>query len=419
MPQIHKRFTDDQIKCLLQSYENGNITRENLQTVLDIGKTRFFALLRAYRQEPETFSIDYKRMSKSRLSPTVEEKIGQFLEEEKDLIDHADIPVSTYNYAAINERLKEIGITISTTTLINRAKALGHYMPQKKKKQVHDREVLTSAIGDLIQHDASLHKWAPYAAEKWSLITSLDDHSRMILFADFYEKETSWVHIQAAQALMQTYGIPHRYYVDNLRVFRFVQHRDSVWRKMTLGSDDVLTQWGRVMEQMHTKVEYAMSPQAKGKIERPYRWLQDRIVRTCAREKIDNLSEARDVLAHEVFQYNYRRIHSTTHEIPALRFENASKEGRTLFKPFAVPKPFVSPKDIFCIQHNRVADGYRKVSFASRIFEIPGVDPRDDIAIHCVPDIEKSLVELRFWREDKMLLSTFLPLISNHKGVHF
>ena len=97
-------------------------------------------------------------------------------------------------------------------------------------------------MGDLIQHDASLHKWSPFAEEKWTLITSLDDHSRMLLYADFVETETSWAHIQAAQSLMQTFGVPQRYYVDNLRVFRFVQSRDSVWRKMVLGTDDVNTQ---------------------------------------------------------------------------------------------------------------------------------------------------------------------------------
>jgi hypothetical protein len=47
-------------------------------------------------------------------------------------------------------------------------------------------------------------------------------------------------------------------------------------------------------------VIYALSPQAKGKIERPYQWLQDRIVRTCAREDIRTIEKAREVLKYEV-----------------------------------------------------------------------------------------------------------------------
>ena len=410
MTHIHKRFTLEQVKVLLSSYENGNLSRSNLQEVLGIGKTRFFEILKQYRTNPDSFSIEYKRNNKSRLSMEAEEKIRLFLEEEKALIDNPDLPIHTYNYSAINDRLKENGIVVSTTTVINRAKSYGCYIRQKKKTTVHDREVLTSAVGDLIQHDASIHKWSPFANEKWTLITSLDDHSRMILFADFFERETSWAHIQAVQNLMQRYGVPHRYYVDNLRVFRFVQHRDSTWQKITLGTDDVLTQWGRVMERMNTKIVYAMSPQAKGKIERPYGWLQDRLVRTCARQNISDIQEAKEVLAQEVHRYNFHQVHSTTKEIPALRFEKAIKEKRSLFRPFAVPKPFSSPKDIFCIQYQRVSNGYRKVSFAGKEFQIPGVNPYDDVEIHCVPDLENGIVELRFWCENKMLFSTFLPL---------
>ncbi len=59
--------------------------------------------------------------------------------------------------------------------------------------------LITSAAGALIQHDASLHKWSPYALDKWTLITSLDDYTRMLLYADFVESETSWAHIQSAQ----------------------------------------------------------------------------------------------------------------------------------------------------------------------------------------------------------------------------
>lgn len=410
MAQIHKRFTLEQVIVLLSSYENGNLSRSDIQDVLGIGKTRFFEILKQYRSNPDSFSIDYKRNNKSRLSMEAEEKIRLFLEEDKALIDNPDLPIHTYNYSAINDRLKENGILVSTTTVINRARSYGYYVRRKKKKAVHDREVLTSAVGDLIQHDASIHKWSPFANEKWTLITSLDDYSRMILFADFFERETSWAHIQAVQNLMQQYGIPHRYYVDNLRVFRFVQHRDSTWQKMTLGTDDVLTQWGRVMGQMNTKIVYAMSPQAKGKIERPYGWLQDRVVRTCARQNISDIRAAKEVLAQEVHRYNFHQVHSTTKEIPALRFENAIREKRSLFRPFAVPKPFSSPKDIFCIQYQRVSNGYRKASFAGHEFQISNVNPYDDIEIHCVPDPDKDTVELRFWCENKMLLSTFLPL---------
>lgn len=316
MAQIHKKFTVDQVKVLFSSYEVGHISRSEIENTLGIGKTRFFALLKQFRNQSDSFSIAYQRKHKSRLSAEVEEKIRIELQRDKELVENKELPISTYNYAALTDRLKKSGMTVSTTTIIKRAIQQGCYLPKKRRKDRHDREVITAAIGDLVQHDASLHKWSPFAPDKWTLITSLDDYSRMMLYADFVEAETSWAHIQSAQYLMQHFGIPNRYYVDNLRVFRFIQNRDSVWKNLVLGTDDVNTQWRQVLALMKTEVIYALSPQAKGKIERPYRWLQDRIVRACALEHITTLADAHLILREEVHRYNYQQVHSTTHEIP-------------------------------------------------------------------------------------------------------
>jgi hypothetical protein len=49
MGQLHKSFTDEQIKVLLQTYCQGKMRRANIQEILGIGKTRFYALLKSYR----------------------------------------------------------------------------------------------------------------------------------------------------------------------------------------------------------------------------------------------------------------------------------------------------------------------------------------------------------------------------------
>ena len=419
MAQIHKQFTTEQIKVLLEAYNQGHLSRGEIEKTLGISKTRFFAIMKRYRTNPETFSVKYERNRNSKLNEKVEEEIQKELFRDKELIENKDLPVYGYNYAALNDRLRKEGIQVSTTTIIKRAKSLGCYQAKKRKKGDHDREVITSAIGDLIQHDASIHKWSPYAESKWTLITSLDDYSRMFLYADFVESETSWAHIQAVQYLMQHFGIPYRYYVDNLRVFRFIQHRDSVWKNLVLGTDDVNTQWRQILALMNTDVIYALSPQAKGKIERPYRWLQERIVRTCALEHIETLDDARLVLREEVHRYNYQQIHSTTQEIPALRFEKARKENRSLFRPFSLPKPYTSAKDVFCIRHHRVADGYRRITIEGHSIQISGIRPREEIDLHFIPDESKNFVEIRFWATGKLVHTENLPFNSLKKVVHF
>ena len=57
MTQLHRRFSDDQVKMLLKGYCQGLLERANIQEMLGIGKTRFFALLKEYREDPVAFSV--------------------------------------------------------------------------------------------------------------------------------------------------------------------------------------------------------------------------------------------------------------------------------------------------------------------------------------------------------------------------
>jgi hypothetical protein len=416
MGQLHKRFTVEQVKVLFQSYIQGTIARTEVEEILQVNKTRFFAILKGYRRDPESFSIAYERKTPARLSEQVEATIAEELLREKALVEDPQLPISSYNYLAMRDRLKKRGITVSATTITKRAKELDCYQPHRKHK-VHDREVITTAIGALVQHDASTHLWSPFAAEKWTLITSLDDYSRKLLYADFVTQETSWAHIQAAQAVLQAFGLPLSYYVDNLRVFRFVQNRDAVWRKHILVTDDIDPQWRQVMRLMGVDVTYALSAQAKGKIERPYRWLQDRIVRTCALEKITALEEVRSVLRDEVDRYNNHQVHSTTGEIPGLRFENARKAGTSLFRPFSLPKPFTSTKDVFCLRDTRMLNGYRRISLFNQEIDVPHVPLHEDVELHMIPNLDKQILEVRIWWNHKMVHSINLPLADLR--VHF
>jgi transposase len=416
MDQLHKRFSVEQVKLLLQRYTEGKLSRAEIEEVLGIGKTRFFGLLKTYRAEPKTFSIEYERRTPGRLSEEAEQQIAQELKREKELVDDPQLPITSYNYTALRDRLQKKKIQVSVPTIIQRAKQLECYKPQRKHK-IHDRVVVTSAIGALIQHDASLHLWSPYASEKWTLITSIDDFSRLLLFADFVSEEGSWAHIQAAQRLMQGFGLPLRYYVDNLRVFRFVPERDSVWRKNVLETEDIITQWRQVLAVLKVEVTYALSPQAKGKVERPYRWLQDRIVRTCALEKLSNLEDVRSVLQEEVQRYNDHQVHSTTGEIPRVRFEQARRTGNSLFRPFILPKPYTSLKDVFCLHTTRIVNGYRKISFISQEIEVPHVPLRETVDLHIIPDLEKRSLEVRIWWQKQMVRALHLPLPTT--PVHF
>jgi hypothetical protein len=287
-------------------------------------------------------------------------------------------------------------------TIIDRAKKNDFSLPKKQKKTIHDREVLTHYIGELIQHDSSYHLWSPAAQEKWYLITSLDDFSRYIPYAALVRKETSWAHISALQTVILRYGCPQSYYVDSHSIFRFVQGRDSLYRNHYTLTDEATPQWKQVLDDCQIKVTYALSPQAKGKIERPFGWLQDRLVRSLVREEVTDVRKAQRILNRELYRYNHQQVHSTTQEIPSLRFQRALKENQSLFRSFQVRPPWISPKDIFCLRVDRTIDAYRKISINNFRLKINGATPFQKVTLRIYP-LTTTLSEVRFWSNNKLI----------------
>lgn len=403
MSQLHKRFNTDQVKLIFDWYETKKLSLKEALGKLEIKERRFYKLLAKYRHNRSKFKVSYSRTrSNNRISPYVEKKIRSELEDEKKIIDNPQMPIHYYNYSAIkDEVVKFTGELVSVPTVINRARDWGFYMIRPKRRKVHDREVITQAVGMLLQHDSSHHLWSPFAKEKWSLITTIDDYSRLILYVDFCYPETTWDHIKASEFVIIKYGIGLAYYADSHSIFRFVCHRDSIWHKQVRGTDEVDTQWKRVVESLGMQVWHALSPQAKGKVERPYQWLQDRIVRKCAKRGIKTIAEARPILYEEVNRYNYHQVHSTTKEIPIIRFKKAIGEGKTCFKPLKLKEPITSTKDIFCLKEQRRVNGYHRISWQNQIFQTPRDIPiGTKVTLNIIPD--QQFPELRLWHNNRL-----------------
>ena len=213
--QLHKNFVDEQVKLILKSYVDKEIKIIPILSILRIKRSRFFELLNRYKKGPDNFSIQYKRnISNYRIDREIEVNIIKELNTEKNLIKEKETPIRCYNYSYIKDILEnEYNQKVSLTTIINRAKTNGFYLTKPKRK-VHDQEVITNYPGELIQHDSSHHQFSKNA-NKWYLITSLDDYSRLILYACLVERETTWEHILALEDVLIKYGFPLAYYVDS------------------------------------------------------------------------------------------------------------------------------------------------------------------------------------------------------------
>lgn len=402
--QLHKRVTDDQLKMLLNMYLNKTITLQQVLQQLECSDRRFYQILKKYQKAPEKFTIAYARNTPQHRSPKkVDKVIREELQKDRKLIGNKEIPIWQYNYAAVRDNvIKRINRKISAQTVRNRAKEWGYWIYKVRKEKAPPREVVTEAAGMLLQHDSSHHKWSPYADKKWVLITTLEDYSRYLLYADFVEVETTWAHIHAVESVVLKYGVGLTYYVDSHSIFRFVCHQDSIWHRQIKGTDEVLTQWKRVVEKCNMQVWYALSAQAKGKIERPYRWLQDRIVRRCAHEHVTDIQQAKTVLQQELHRYNEKQVHSTTGEIPGIKLRKAFKEGRNCFKPFKLQSPYRSIRDIFCLHELRKVDGYNKISWNGNKIAVPISLPQGtEIELHVI--LDRNRTEVRLWYKEKVL----------------
>ena len=402
--QLHKRFTTSQIIALLEKHESKEIELSYILNILGISRRRFFNILKSYREDKDNFSIGYKRNnSNNKIDKNIEKNILAELKIEKDLIEAEDNTIRSYNYSYIKDRLEEnYKSEVSLPTVIDRAKKGGFYINMPKSK-AHDREVVTNYAGELVQHDSSHHKWSPYADKKWYLITSIDDCSRYLLYYNLVECETSWTHIMSLEDVAVLYGLAYSYYFDCHSIFRFVQGRDSLWRNHYKVTEDVDPQVKKILLELGVKVRYALSPQAKGKIERPYRWLQDRIVRTCAREGVTDISDGIKVLRAEAERYNFRQVHSVTGEVPYYRLRRLTDEGKSLFREFVLPEPYKSTKDVFALRDERTVNPYRKISFNKLIFPISGAPIREKVNLRIVPNIESGMAEIRIWYKDNLI----------------
>ena len=106
MKQLHKGFTDFQIKNLLTRYLKKKLERKDLQKVVGIKNTRFFALIKRFKDDPENFSVSYFRSTPTRtISKAIETNIMKELKIEKDLIKTKVVPIRCYNYSYIKDIL--------------------------------------------------------------------------------------------------------------------------------------------------------------------------------------------------------------------------------------------------------------------------------------------------------------------------
>lgn len=393
-PQVHKRIVLLFMKEVFDAYLHERFTLAQAIETLGLGRSNFFRYMKMYRQHPEGFSLKYvRKTATNKLTAAQDEIIARMIREEKELVKHPGYEVKRINFEALSVELKkQHEIAVPAETIRQKAIKWNLYLPRQRNAKIY-RQLETTKIGRLFQHDTCLHQWSPYLAPFY-LILTVDDHSRRILCARFFEKESSMNHILCVRDTLIEFGLPLAYYTDRHSIFTYNEKESYRYRFQTK-TEDAQVQWQRVMKLLEIQSILANSPQAKGKVESKFKYLQGRVVRRCAKEQAKTVEHAQRILDEEVSYYNEHKKHHVTDETPKERWDKAIKEGRSVLRSC-----LGSHKSIFCLQYSKKLDAYGRTTLKGTEIQVKKA-PLKNVTIHYIE--ENGEVEIRVWCDGELL----------------
>jgi hypothetical protein len=150
--------------------------------------------------------------------------------------------------------------------------------PRSRRRPPHrTRRERAAREGQLVQADGSPHRWLGPEGPEWTLIAGIDDATGAIPWALFRAQEDAAGYMAWLRRVVETKGVPLAVYVDRHGIFQRRKH--EAWTlEEELAGGPLPTQLGRVFEELGIRVIHALSPQAKGRVERLFGTLQDRLV---------------------------------------------------------------------------------------------------------------------------------------------
>lgn len=180
---------------------------------------------------------------------------------------------------------REHECTISVETLRQWMMAQGLWKAKAKRVRLHHSRDRRPRRGELIQIDGSTHDWFEGRSSKCTLIAFIDDASSHVMVMKFFEAETTAAYLELLNQYVTRYGKPLSLYSDRHGIF--TKHDPE---------DPDPTQYGRATLQLGIEPIQARSPQAKGRIERLFKTMQDRLVKAMRLAGINDMHAANEWL---------------------------------------------------------------------------------------------------------------------------
>src|SRR6266404_4945028 len=366
-------MSDGELRRLevLRDVDRGGLPVGAAAQLLERSERQVWRLLKAFRAEGAPGLISKKRGRPSNRKTS-------------DAIRSAVLWIMRQNYADFGPTLAaeklagEHGFSFSSETLRKWMIADGLWLDRKqRRKHVHQPRHRRDCVGELVQIDGCEHWWFEDRGPQCTLLVFIDDATSRLMQLHFVESESTFSYFHATRAYLEAWGKPVAFYSDKHGVFR-VNHPGA------LGGDG-MTQFGRALDALNIDIICANSSQAKGRVERAHKTLQDRLVKELRLAGVRTLAEGNALLPAFMADYNARfakppanskDLHRPLRAGDDLEDAFAWKEERTLSQALTLQYD----KVIFTLEPSELA----KAAIGKRVTVVDYPDGRLSICYHDV-----------------------------------
>lgn len=277
---------------ILRDLDEDRLTIEAAEQLLGLGRRQVFRVLSAYRSQGAQGLI-----SKKRGRPSNRKMSGETRAEALEIVrqNYAD-----FGPTLAAEKLAERhGLRVSKETLRKWMLEDGLWLDRRRRrKRAYQPRYRRDCVGELIQVDGCDHWWFEDRGRRCTLLVFIDDATSRLMQLRFVRTESTFAYFEVLRGYLEAWGKPVTFYTDKHVVFR-VNKRDA--RK-----GDGLTQFGRALHGLNIDLICANSSQAKGRVERAHKTLQDRLVKELRLANISDVDAANAFLPGFMTDHNAR-----------------------------------------------------------------------------------------------------------------
>ena len=279
---------------VLIDISDGRLSVEDATGLIGVGRRQIYRLLDAFRARGPEGLISRKRgrPSNRALGTVFRETVLAIVRER-----YADFGPTR---ALAAEKLSEVhGLDLGVETLRQWMIGAGLWVRRKDRLQrIHQPRARRDCLGELVQIDGSEHWWFEDRGPQSTLLVYVDDATSRLMHLKLVETELTFDYFQATREYLEAHGKPVAFYSDKHGVFRVNQTG-------AIGGDG-MTQFGRALHALNIDIICANSSQAKGRVERANKTLQDRLVKELRLQGIGTIAAGNKMLPSFLADYNAR-----------------------------------------------------------------------------------------------------------------